>query len=166
MYKSSLISMTDFIQKYLKGKTQLKVLFVDSQDFCDSYRHLFVENNHKCFDIISGKNIDIANLENIFDVVISGQNFEHIEDVEAVMKEVYRVMKWNAICCIIVPSTNPQHLQYYKIYKPIDFIDLANKVGLTTIEAKIGVEEKIGTSGISEWDDCIFIGRKYEKSFN
>lgn len=158
MHLTSMKNMANFKEMYLKNKENLKILDVGSRDFCGSYKELFKEHSYTGFDITMGDNVDITDWNglkgNTFDVVISGQAFEHIENDHQVMKEIYRVMKADAICCIIAPSKGPKHcLPDYRRYQENDFYDLANGAGLAVLEVKIDRESK-------RWGDCILIATK------
>jgi len=159
MHRSSLINMQNFKDRYLKEQENLKILDVGSQDICGSYKGIFKEHGYVGFDIFPGKNVDITNWEEIdnnsFDVVISGQAFEHIENDQAVIDEIARVLKVGSFCCIIAPSIGPKHCEHdYRRYQPKDFVVLAEFVGLKVIEVRLDI------SGVSEWNDCILIAQK------
>ena len=64
-------------------------------------------------DIQKGPNIDIVVSDiynwieiedNSFDVVVSGQAFEHMEFFWKAIKEIERILKPGGLCCIIAPS--------------------------------------------------------------
>lgn len=162
MHPSSMKNMAEFKEDYLKDKVSLNILDVGSYDVCGTYRGLFKEHNYTGFDIVPGKNVDITRWEevkdNSYDLVISGQAFEHIENDLEVMEEIKRVMKPGAYCCIIAPSKGPKHfLPDYRRYQINDFRLLADLVGLNVIRVWIDYESK------SEWDDCILVATKMEK---
>ena len=67
---------------------------------------------------MDGNNVDILvddiyNIieieDNSYDVVISGQLFEHLEFFWITMSEIKRILKPGGICCIIAPSGGPKH---------------------------------------------------------
>lgn len=113
MHPSSMKNMKDFRDKYLVGRSGLDILDVGSRDVCGTYREVFKEHKYVGFDIVLGRNVDITQWEDVkdnsYDVVISGQAFEHIEHDFEVMREIERVMKPGAYCCIIAPSKGPKH---------------------------------------------------------
>ena len=165
MHKSSIVNMENFIHKYLTdqfNQSNLKVLDVGSQEFdgtYDTYRELFKNHTYVGFDIVLGKNVDITDWndieDNSFDVVISGQTFEHAFDDVALIKQIARVLKPNCYCCIIAPSRGKQHcLPDYRRYCPNDFIVLAEQVNLKVIEAEI--------KSAGKWGDCVLIAYKEE----
>ena len=152
-------NMTKFKSEYLEGKINLRVLDVGSRDICGSYRGLFKEHDYTGFDIVPGKNVDIIDWEeiedNTYDVVISGQAFEHVEHDFEVMREIERVLKPGAICCIIAPSKGPKHcLPDYRRYQTNDLKILAERVGLFVIRVVIDYESE------SIWDDCVLVASK------
>lgn len=157
MHRSSLINMQKFKDRYLKDRVNLKVLDVGSQDICGSYREMFRDQQYVGFDIVEGKNVNITDWNEIedqsYDVVISGQAFEHIEHDFEVMKEISRVMKPGAQCCIIAPSQGPKHcLPDYRRYQTDDLKTLAQQAGLTVLQVRIDETKP--------WNDCVLIATK------
>lgn len=158
MHLTSIKNMTNFKEKYLEDRENLKILDIGSRDICGSYKKLFEKHNYIGFDIVPGENVDVTDWKDLegdtFDAVISGQAFEHIEDDHQVMKEIYRVMKHNALCCIIAPSKGPKHcLPDYRRYQEKDFYNLAHSAELVVLEIKIDHESK-------RWGDCILVATK------
>ena len=159
MHPSSMKNMMEFRDKYLVGKSGLSILDVGSRDVCGTYRELFKEHNYVGFDIVPGKNVNVTDWkdvkDNSYDVVISGQAFEHIENDVYVLGEIKRVLKPGSYCCIIAPSKGPKHcLPDYRRYQANDFQILAWQVGLKIIQIRIDYESK------SEWDDCILVAMR------
>lgn len=111
--------MQSFVDKYLKDE-ELSILDVGSLNVNGTYGKSFNNPKWKYIgaDIIAGPNVDVVIRypyiwrefpDNSFDVVISGQTFEHIEFPWLTIKEIERVMKPGAIGCIIVPSSGYEH---------------------------------------------------------
>jgi SAM-dependent methyltransferase len=174
MHTSSFENMRKFVHQYLEihqGKP-LKVLDVGSCDINGSYRSL-VEENHWQYhglDVTAGKNVDIVVKDiyrwkeirfNTYDVVISGQAFEHIEYIWLTMREIARVMKTAGLCCIIVPSSGYIHkypLDCWRIYSD-GLLALARYAGLETIEAYTDTQpETCGEPNI--WKDSVLVAKK------
>ena len=123
MHKSSIIRMQWFVEQYLtktNKNERIKVLDVGSYDVNGSYKHLFPEDSFEYYglDMEKGPNVDIvmetpyiwSNIEtDFFDVVISGQAFEHIEFFWITMGEMARVLKKEGLICIIAPNGFYQH---------------------------------------------------------
>jgi SAM-dependent methyltransferase len=106
--------MQEFVKKYVNVNTTLKILDVGSFDDSMSYRQLFKNPNwtYMGADLIGLpiNNVDIVLkepykwtniLDESFDVVISGQTLEHVEDMSAWILEVKRVVKKGGLVCII-----------------------------------------------------------------
>lgn len=101
-------------------KSPLVIYDLGSQDINGTYRPIFSNPNWRYMgiDTVSGKNVDIV-LRNRYvfrelqsnsaDVIISGQAFEHIEYFWVTMLEIVRVLKPGGICCILAPSSGPEH---------------------------------------------------------
>jgi SAM-dependent methyltransferase len=122
MHKSSSAKMKAFREKHLAGRESKPLVIYDlgSQDVNGSYRPIFAEPawRYVGLDMSEGKNVDIVlrtpyvwreTSSNSADVVISGQAFEHIRYFWITMLEIARVLKPGGICCIIAPSSGPEH---------------------------------------------------------
>jgi len=122
MHTQSLFQMGAFIFRYLNRDEKLKILDVGSMDLGDggnNYRNYLVCPNweYNGLDIGPGKNVDIVSkdpyhfpvADGTYDVVISGQVMEHVEDIYAWIKEIARVLKPGGIVCIIVPCGWGEH---------------------------------------------------------
>ena len=163
MHLSSMKNMKEFRDKYLTGKFNLRVLDVGSMDVNGSYRGLFEKHDYVGLDMKPGKGVDVVGWDgvkaNSFDVVISGQAFEHIRYDLAAMKKVARALKAGAYCCIIAPSAGQKHAPPdYRRYQPDDFKVLAEKVGLKVIEVRI--EDNPTDKYSRKWMDCILVAQK------
>jgi SAM-dependent methyltransferase len=120
MHQSSLLRMKWFRETFIKDDSTNKVLDVGSYDVNGSYRQFFEGDlfEYTGLDMEPGPNVDLvpANAYNwneirsgSYDVVISGQAFEHIEFFWLTMSEMVRVLKKDGIICIIAPSGFGEH---------------------------------------------------------
>lgn len=123
MHKTTYDKMFWFKNIYLDTSLDLKILDVGSLDTSGknyNYRSIFNLPNWEYYglDIMDGANVDILvediyNISEIsdesFDVVISGQFFEHLEFFWITMSEIARILKPGGVCCIIAPSGGPEH---------------------------------------------------------
>lgn len=87
----------------------------------EPYRSLFHVKEYIGIDIeISGnKNLRSAEVlydgkkipfeEGFFDYMLASQCFEHIVNLNEIVKEIYRVLKTDGLLCVTVPLTNPEH---------------------------------------------------------
>lgn len=150
MHPSSYKKMEEFIDNYLdkyKDK-QIQILDVGSRNVNGTYKPLFSDPNWNYVgcDITAGNNVDIVlaepynwkNIEsNSYDVVISGQAFEHIEYFWITILEIARVLKSGGYVCIIAPSKVAEHrhpVDCWRFYRD-GFTALAKYSGLQLIEA-------------------------------
>jgi SAM-dependent methyltransferase len=122
VHQSSYDKMMRFRSLFLDQglKSPLVIYDLGSQDINGTYRPIFSNPNWRYMgiDTVSGKNVDIV-LHNPYvfrelrsnsaDVIISGQAFEHIEYFWVTMLEIVRVLKPGGICCILAPSSGPEH---------------------------------------------------------
>ena len=122
MHKSSILRMKWFVDHYASKipKSKVRVLDVGSYDVNGSYRHLFTEGKYHYtgLDMEDGPNVDVVlknpyNWDAIetdsFDVIISGQVFEHIEFFWITMSEMTRVLKKDGLLCLIAPNGFGEH---------------------------------------------------------
>ena len=172
MHSSSLKNMKRFVDKYLQGIVPGKVLDVGSQDVNGTYKPLFAGWEYSGLDVCTGNNVNVvvndpyhwSGVEsNSYDVVISGQAFEHIELPWLTMGEIARVLKAGGLCCIIAPSSGPRHStpggKDCWRYLPNGLEALARYVKLEVMESYIGWES-IGNYEDSLWQDAVLICRK------
>ena len=122
MHKNSHKKMEWFKRTYLNTSSKLDVLDVGSLDGKGNYNYsdIFNEKNwtYTGLDFEAGNNVDIVVTDiynwfevedNSYDVVISGQIFEHLEFFWLTMSEIERVLRPGGYVCIIAPSAGPKH---------------------------------------------------------
>jgi len=122
MHQSSMRAMSEFVATHLaayRGK-DLHILDIGSMNINGSYRELMTDPNwqYTGLDMSSGPGVDrvlpspydwSALRSAGYDVVISGQAFEHIEYPWVTILEVNRVLKPGGIVCLIAPSGGYEH---------------------------------------------------------
>lgn len=150
MHKSSILRMKWFVDNYASkiSKDKVKVLDVGSYDVNGSYKPLFSDKKYEYvgLDMEAGPNVDIV-LKNpynwaefetdSFDIVISGQAFEHIEFFWITMAEMARVLKKEGLLCIIAPNGFGEHRYPVDCYRFFTdgMVALARYVSLETLHA-------------------------------
>ena len=157
MHKSSILRMEWFINNYLKTifkeediNKPISVLDVGSYDVNGSYKKLFDDPlfSYAGLDIEPGPNVDIVAdnpyfwsmiEDESFDVIISGQAFEHIEFFWLTISEMARVLRRSGLICIIVPREQKCHRYPTDCYRfEIDgIIALARYTNLKPLHATI-----------------------------
>jgi len=177
VHPSSLEKMTAFRDRYLseRVKEPLRVLDVGSQDVNGSYRQIFSEPlwSYTGLDMTAGPNVDIV-LRTPYvwnevasgsaDVVISGQAFEHIQYFWITMLEIARVLKTGGICCILAPSSGPEHrhpLDCWRFYRD-GMVSLAQFAQLETLEA-VTQWDDLGDAVSDAWHDSMLVCRKPDR---
>jgi len=175
MHQSSLEKMAVFREQYLSERVDesLQVLDLGSQDVNGSYRPFFSEPGWKYtgIDMAAGDNVDIV-LKTPYawkeissssaDVVISGQAFEHIQYFWITMLEIARVLKPGGMCCIVAPSSGPEHrypLDCWRFY-PDGMSSLAFFAQMEVLEAKTQWDDLGYVDGSDWWHDSVLICRK------
>jgi SAM-dependent methyltransferase len=178
MHQSSMEKMALFRDRYLSAKKNepLRILDLGSQDVNGSYRSLFSELNwdYVGIDMAIGNNVDIVlrtpyvwnelNSGSV-DVIISGQAFEHIQYFWITMLEVARVLKPGGICCILAPSSGPEHrypLDCWRFY-PDGMVSLAHFAQMEVIEVVTQWQDLGYADGSDSWHDSMLVCRKPDK---
>lgn len=171
MHKSSYLKMEWFKNVYLNASDHLEILDVGSFDGGENYnyRNIFNEENwnYTGLDFEAGNNVDIVVADiynwfeiedNSYDVIISGQFFEHLEFFWLTMAQIERVLKPGGFVCIIAPSDGPKHggslNNCYKFYED-GFRALAKYVNLEVIH--VSVDE---TENSKPWHDTCLVAHK------
>ncbi len=150
MHASTLLRMEYFANTFLaeQGITSGKILDIGSLDVNGSYKHFFQNFQYIGLDMVKGKNVDFVPKnpyawdelpkEN-FDIVITGQTFEHAEFFWLTMKEMARVLKVGGYMCIVVPNIAEEHrypVDCYRFYTD-GMIALARWVNMKPIHASV-----------------------------
>ena len=171
MHYSSFQAMKRFKEDYLDVDSKLDIIDIGAYDSSDNnynYGSFLNEKNwnYNGMDIREGPNVDIAvsdiyNWSEIrdesFDVVVSGQAFEHMEFFWLIIEEMYRILKPGGYCCIIAPSSGPVHRNPFDCFRFKDngMKAIGDYVGLTILEYYTN------TSGEAiPWHDSVLIARK------
>lgn len=171
MHKNSHLKMEWFKNTYLNVNNSLKILDVGSLDGNGNYNYsdIFDEKNwqYTGLDIQVGNNVDIVVTDiynwfeiedNTYDVVISGQFFEHLEFFWLTMSQIERVLKPGGYVCIIVPSSGPKHgggmLNCYRFYED-GMRALAKYVGLEVLHASVDSRDVA-----KPWYDACLVAHK------
>ena len=180
MHKSSYLRMEYLLNYYeplwkSDDNTLIRVLDIGSYDQNGTYRGLFSECNvvYTGLDMSMGPNVDMVP-KNIyswneignatFDLVISGQVFEHIEYPWVTMKEIERILKPSGVCVITAPNAGIEHkapLDCYRFFSD-GLQALAKWAGLKILHSGVaGVPYIKGTDDwISEWNDATLVAQK------
>ena len=112
MHESSMLLMKQFAQKYVRSPCT--VADIGSLNVNGIYRPLFGGCVYTGLDITAGPNVDrvvekydFGNAQ--YDVVISGQCMEHVEDLHRWRDAVIRTLRPGGVLCIIAPHTWSYH---------------------------------------------------------
>lgn len=171
MHESSYLKMEWFKNNYLDVSRNLKILDVGSLNYDGdtNYSHIFNEINwdYVGLDLEVGENVDIVVSDiynwveiedNSYDVVISGQFFEHLEFFWLTMSQIERVLRPGGYVCIIAPSDGPKHGEKVKnCYKFFEegLVALAKYVDLEVIHISVNNDESA-----KPWHDVCLVARK------
>ncbi len=176
MHKHSLDSMAQFRRDYVDGRRGEPLVIVDigSADLNGSYRGLFEIPPWRYIgvDLYPGENVDVVlsdpyrwrELDSAStDVVVCGQTFEHTEFFWETMLEIARILKPRGLCCIIAPSSGPEHRyprDCWRIFSD-GFSAVARYAGLEVVD----VQTQWGDlpdydSESNKWHDSVLIARK------
>jgi SAM-dependent methyltransferase len=100
------------VPKYIKGKT------LDIGGGTSKYRSIITPyvSEYLVSDLYPVQKIDfiedarkLSHKDKTFDSILSFQVLEHIDDTKAVVKEMYRVLKYDGIAMVTVPFLCAQH---------------------------------------------------------
>ena len=113
----------------------------------------------KGLDKRKGKNVDITDYsdikDNSADIVISGQAFEHIKDLDKIVKEVKRILKPDGMVCIIAPSEGPMHAK--PDYRRFSCEDVKGRTNLKKVMKAFKCLDCYQDPR-NIWHDIVFIG--------
>lgn len=179
MHKSSYLRMEYLINWYKpywdrQGET-IKILDIGSYNQNGTYRELLNSDRYVYtgLDMEKGPNVDIVPKDiyaweelpdNSFDLVISGQVFEHIEFPWLTIKEIERVLKPSGFCIITAPNAGIEHKAPTDCYRYFSdgLIALAKWGNLyvhhTSVAGIPGIENE--KDWISEWNDAVLVAQK------
>lgn len=168
--------MARFVREELADRRggRLDVLDVGSMDVNGSYRQFFDDPQWRYtgMDMELGPGVDIvlpqpyewaALADDSFDVVVSGQAFEHIEFPWVTILEVARVLRPGGLVCLIVPSSGYEHR--YPVdcwrYYPDGVAALARWADFEVVRAETNWEPQEGYVDDSAlWRDTVLVARK------
>lgn len=173
MHKNSYLKMKWFKDNYLDISKNLNILDVGSlvvgADY--NYSNIFNEKNwnYTGLDFEDGNNVDIVVEDiynwveindNSYDVVISGQFFEHLGSFWKVLYQIKRVLKSDGYLCIIVPSAGPKHggsLPYCYVFKEDGLKAMADDIGLEVLHVSVDDSKKA-----KPWNDACLVAHNTE----
>lgn len=171
MHKNSHTKMEWFKNTYLSTSKKLEILDVGSLDGKGNYNYSDIFNeknwNYTGLDIQAGNNVNIVVTDiynwfeiedNSYDIVISGQFFEHLEFFWLTMAQIERVLKPGGYVCIIVPSSGPKHggnmPNCYRFYED-GLRALAKYVDLEVLHASVDDRNEA-----NPWNDACLVAHK------
>lgn len=179
MHLSSMDKMRYFRERYLRDSEDrdLTIFDLGSRAIGGSYREIFSvpKWTYVGADLTEGENVDLILSDpynwlevdsRSVDVLISGQTFEHIEFFWVAIREIVRILKPGGLCCIIAPSSGPEHrypVDCWRFY-PDGFRALGRYAGLELLEVETQWEPEGYNDGSEMWKDTFFVGRKPERT--
>ncbi len=179
MHASSILRMQWFIDTYLLDynctvKDPISVLDVGSYNVNGTYRDLFPTPRFKYtgLDMAKGRNVDFVPKKSYswdeirdssYDVVISGQCFEHVEFPWVLFAEICRILKEDGLLCLITPRLQGRHRFPVDTFRyDVDGMAAFAKYGnlipehISTNEAPLNAT----SAWFSDLGDCILVARK------
>ena len=178
MHQSSYNIIKCFRELVEKNSPQEKIKLLDVGSFGvnGTYKEIFSDSEKYLYtglDVNPGPNVDYVPSDpycwpelqdESFDVIISGQAFEHIEYPWLIIEEMNRILKKSGLICIVAPSRGQEHK--YPVdcwrYYPDGFRALAKWVNLEVLEAKTSWGKSGFTDGSDQWGDTFCILYKPE----
>lgn len=171
MHKNSHLKMEWFKNTYLDTSRKLEILDVGSLDKKGNYNYRDIFNvddwTYTGLDIKAGDNVDIVITDiynwfeiedNSYDVIISGQLFEHLEFFWLTMSQIERVLKPGGFVCIIAPSAGHKHggdeLNCYRFHED-GLRAMARYVDLEILDVSVDNRPQA-----NPWNDACLVARK------
>jgi cephalosporin hydroxylase len=164
VHAESYDEMARLVAAYLSPEERLRVLDLGSYDVNGSYRPLFTQPNwtYEGADMGPGPNVDHvlqdpyrwALPEASYDVVVTGQAFEHIQFFWLTWREMARVLKPGGLIFLLAPSRGPEHrhpVDCWRFYRD-GMRALGDLEGLEVLEAE--------TRWDNPWGDTVGVFRK------
>lgn len=177
MHQSSFDKMKKFKEIYLDVSRHLKILDVGSFDVNGNYADLFKEEKWTYYgaDMAGGKNVDIlltspydwnCIADNSYDIVVSGQAYEHIEYFWITILQINRVLKVGGLCCIIAPAGGPEHSYPTDCwrYYPDGLKTVAKWGKMKVLEASTQWQSENYADGSDQWKDSMLVCIKTEET--
>ena len=183
MHVSSLAKMASFLRTYetsfprRDGVTRLLEVGSKSYDGQPSYRSLITEDwiDYTGLDLEAGLNVDLVPksgfvwpeiADGSFDVVISGQTFEHNPYFWVTMAEISRVLSPGGLACIIAPGAVGVHrfpVDCWRFY-PDSWAPLCALTGLDPLEVFFEPDDLAIEVVDGHVRDCLVIARKPKRT--
>jgi SAM-dependent methyltransferase len=169
VHPESYDEMSRLVGTYLRPEEALRVLDIGSYDVNGSYRPLFQANpgwRYEGADMQAGPNVDHVLVDpyrwtlpdQSYDLIVSGQAFEHIKFFWLTWREVVRVLKPGGLIFLIAPSRGVEHrhpVDCWRFYRD-GFRALGELEALEVLEAETRWE--------NPWGDTIGVFRKPHSS--
>lgn len=179
MHRSSYLRMEYLVKYYeayfTKGEKEIRVLDIGSYNMGGTYKEIFQDSRYQYvgMDMAEGPNVDfiprdIYYWEEIedetFDLVISGQAFEHIEYPWLTIREIARVLKPSGFCILIAPNSGMEHKTPKDCWRYFGdgLVALAKWADLKVHHTSVsGVPQDIDVKDwLSEWNDACLVAQK------
>lgn len=173
MHPSSIVNMEKARNhKYVHFPEKIKVLDVGGRDLNGkdrSYKTVFedIAETYYTADIVDGDGVthpmpgpyELPFADNTFDLIVSGQTLEHVQNPFKSVREMKRVLKPNAYIILIAPSSGPRHdeIDCWRIMDD-GFKAIAKDVGLKVVAD--WVDRDAPDERSRRWNDHVFIGQK------
>jgi hypothetical protein len=162
--------MRKFRDTYLDTAKDLRILDIGSFDVNGTYAPLFKNEKwtYHGADMVQGKNVNILLnnpydwnqiKSNSYDVVISGQAYEHIEYFWITTLQINRVLKVGGMACIIAPASGQEHsypTDCWRFY-PDGLQTIAKWGKMEVIEAMTQWQSENYEDGSDEWKDSMLV---------
>lgn len=168
--------LVGFYEKFFtEDKGVIKALDIGSCSRGRCYREIFSGSKYEYvgLDMVEGDNVDFIpkNIyswdeieDGTFDIVISGQAFEHIEYPWLTIKEIARILKPSGFCFIIAPNSGMEHKAPKDCcrYFADGLSALAKWADMKVHHTSVGGVPKTDdiADWISEWNDACLVAQK------
>jgi SAM-dependent methyltransferase len=148
MHQNSIDHMRALVERYLDPAAKIAIGDIGSFNYNGSYRDLFRQPqwSYCGVDLDAGPNVDVVLTSPYkfpfddahFDVIVSGQAFEHVKFFWLTWMEMVRTLKPGGLIFLIAPSRGPEHrypVDCWRFY-PDGYRALAEYAGIECLEAR------------------------------
>jgi SAM-dependent methyltransferase len=170
--------MRVFRERYLQSREGQPLVILDygSLDVNGSLRAIFDAPNWRYIgvDLEPGANVDMVVdqpyrwrlASRSIDVVVSGQALEHTELFWRTIDEIDRVLKPDGLCCLIAPSSGPEHrypVDCWRFY-PDGLRALALYGGFEPLEIETRWADGEYADSSNLWHDSVLVARRRRRA--
>ncbi len=169
--------MAAFVAEHLSDRRghALKVLDVGGANINGSYRDVFDDPawTYVALDVEPSEAVDVVPKRpwrwqdvpaRSYDVVVSGQAFEHVLFPWVTMLEIRRVLRPGGLLCLVAPSTGPEHRypqDCWRFYRD-GLVALASWADMAVVDARVHADGARWPDDSPQWNDAVLVAQRID----